>query len=76
MAGLDSVLPVSATLLASHPCLASTLPVAVDFRSNASLQFADKMAAHHWAVEHLLPRCSRTLLFNANMGACSCEHAR
>ena len=68
MAGLDDLLPASTALLRAFPCLAAALPVARDFTANATLQWPDKMAAHRWAVAHLLPRCSASLLFNANMG--------
>lgn len=54
----------------NHSCLGAIpgLPVVQDFRANESLQFADKMEAHHWAVDNLLPHCSRSIVFNANMG--------
>eukprot|EP00750_Incisomonas_marina_P007602 INCI15009.2.p1 GENE.INCI15009.2~~INCI15009.2.p1 ORF type:complete len:575 (+),score=70.94 INCI15009.2:253-1725(+) len=70
MASVEDLLPVSEDLLGNHPCLGTIpgLPVVQNFSTNTSLQFADKMEAHHWAVTNLLPLCSKSIVFNANMG--------
>ena len=64
IAGLRDLLPITSAHADKYPCLAR-LPVRADLRPFA---FTDKMAAHEWAVEHLLPNCSRSVVFNANMG--------
>jgi hypothetical protein len=64
--GLDSLLPVSPSLLANplySTCLGS-LPVRANF-TGGTARFASNLAAYDWALANLMPRCNKTLLYSA-----------
>lgn len=61
IAGLENLVPVSATLAAKYSCLASLRVV------QTVHNFTDEFAATEWAINNLLPRTSRTVLWNADM---------
>jgi hypothetical protein len=60
-------LPASAPMLERYPCLRS-LPVAEDL---GLYGWHDTYAAHRWSIDNLLPRCNRTLVWDANWGPAS-----
>lgn len=66
MAGLLDAVPVSESLVRRLDCVAPSeaLPVLRDLGTYA---WPDKLSATRWAVDHLLPNCSRTMAWNADM---------
>lgn len=65
-AGVYDALPVSAGLAARYPaCLdpAVAPPTALNL---TTLGWANEFDGYGWAMEHLLPRCAKDIVFNAN----------
>ena len=58
-------LPVSHAVLSRHTCL-QTLPIGIDLIQIATQHFHNKIKAYEWAIQHLLPKTSKTVLFNAD----------
>ena len=64
MAGQRSLLPVSSGALERHGECLSNLQVAVDLRK--VLRGKSRLEAWGWAIEKLLPRSSKSVVFNLN----------
>ena len=67
MSGIIGHLPASAAVLERHPCL-QKMSVAEDLRKHS---WGDTYVAHRWSIDNLLPRCNRTLIWDANFGIAS-----
>ena len=63
LAGLRAAVPVTEAVRRECPALAA-LPVLEDLRG----RFADRIAAHRWAVQELLPQCSQDGAFSYTGG--------
>lgn len=63
LAGLRDAVPVTDDVLAASPTL-KTLPVVEDLRG----RFRDRQEAHRWAIETLLPACSKDGAFSVTHG--------
>ena len=65
VSGLERALPVSPTVAERHGCLAD-LPLVRDLRPTVTPQLRDRTTAWEWAIQTLLPNCSKTVAFNLN----------
>ena len=59
----EGLLPMTAAVRSSHSCLAG-IPLVRDLRVSASPQLASRASAWRWAIDTLLPKASRTRIFN------------
>ena len=65
LAGQENLVPVSAKTLKRHPCLSDTgLSVKQDLRHTFTGK--TRVEAWNWAVSKLLPKSSKTTIFNLN----------
>lgn len=62
LSGIARSLPATPAMVAAHPCL-QNLTVTHDLRQYA---WRTKLEATRWAIDRLLPLCSRSLAFNAD----------
>ena len=64
LAGLNSVLPISDVIYEKYydSCLRN-FPIHLNF---TKMEFSNKFAMYRWAIDTLLPNCSKTILFNAD----------
>lgn len=63
IAGQDHVLPASTAALNRHACLRD-FPLKVDLRGMPAM--ASRVPAWDWAIETLLPKASKNIVFNLN----------
>ena len=63
LASQQSLLPVTEALLAKHSCL-SKFKVAEDLRIASNPHMASRDTAWRWAIDTLLPKASKTTVFN------------
>jgi hypothetical protein len=63
IASQEGLLPVTSAMLTAHPCLA-IFPLKRDLRISKMAQMANRTSAWRWAIDTLLPKASKSTVFN------------